>query len=311
MHVAVAIVGYRNSDDIERCLAALQASVHDDFEVVICENGGPTAYGRLKDVVPTQLPGGQAVRILLAPGNLGYAGGVNACLRAAPEADAWWVLNPDTVPHEAAMQALAERIARGDCDAAGGVIHGPDGMVESYGGRWTAWFANTRSIGYGSALEEAVDPLAVERRLSYLSGASMMISRRFLEAVGPLREDYFLYCEEVEWFLRGAERGMRLGFAPEAKVLHHQGATTGSVLDFRRRPRMPVYLDTRNKILTTRDHFPARIAVASTAVLAIMTLRCAKNLAWRQWGYVISGWMAGLRNERGPPAWLTEASSGA
>jgi hypothetical protein len=47
MHVAVAIVGFRNEGDIVRCLGALEASTHRDFEIVICENGGPEAYARL------------------------------------------------------------------------------------------------------------------------------------------------------------------------------------------------------------------------------------------------------------------------
>ena len=96
--VAVCIVGYRNPDDFVLCLAALARSRHADFEVVVCENGGPEAFDQLTKVLPAALPGGQPVRAILAPGNLGYAGGVNVCLAAAPDADAWWILNPDTEP---------------------------------------------------------------------------------------------------------------------------------------------------------------------------------------------------------------------
>ena len=113
MHVAVAIVGYRNTGDIVRCLEALAASDHADFEIVICENGGPEAYERLIAAIPQALPGGQAVRAVLAPGNLGFAGGVNVCLRETPDADAWWVLNPDTCPPPRAMAALVEKLAQG------------------------------------------------------------------------------------------------------------------------------------------------------------------------------------------------------
>ena len=52
MHGSVAIVGYRNPDDIVRCLGALQQSTHPDFEVIICENGGPVAYAALIAVPP-------------------------------------------------------------------------------------------------------------------------------------------------------------------------------------------------------------------------------------------------------------------
>lgn len=304
MHVAVSIVGFRNPGDITTCLEALSASTHADFEVIVCENGGPEAFEALTAVLPARLPGGQAVRAVLAGGNLGYAGGVNVCLAQTPDADAWWVLNPDTQPAPDAMALQVARLAVGDCQAVGSTIHLPDGRVQSHGGRWRPWLARAVSIGHGSALSTLPDPAAIEREQNYLNGASMMMGRRFLEAVGPMREEYFLYCEEVEWCLRGVARGMRLGFAPGARVLHQAGTTTGSYDDITQRPRTPVYLNERNKMLTTRDRFPARLPVAALASFALIFLRFGRRGAWRQVGYGVSGWAAGLANRRGVPAWL-------
>ena len=92
MHVAICIVGFRNPHDIVECLAALDRSTYAGFEVVICENGGAEAFAALTRTVPGKLPGGQSVRVVDAHGNLGYAGGINLCMAAAPAADAWWVL---------------------------------------------------------------------------------------------------------------------------------------------------------------------------------------------------------------------------
>lgn len=306
MHIAVAIVGYNNPNDIAECLDALARSSYADFEVVICENGGAAAYKALAPVIPPQLTGGQKVRAILAPKNLGYAGGVNVCLKATPFAGAWWMLNPDTKPNPNAMAALVKRLAAGDCDAVGGTLHFPDGRVQTYGGCWQPWLARAVSIGYGRALTIRVNPSEIERRQNYLSGASMMLGRRFLENVGLMREDYFLYCEEVEWCLRGLARGMRLGFAPEAMVLHIQGTTTGSVGDLTMRSRMPIYLDHRNRILVTYDTFPMRLPVVAVVSFALLFLRYGRRRAWRQLGYAISGWFAGILNRRGAPHWLAE-----
>jgi hypothetical protein len=129
----------------------------------------------------------------------------------------------------------------------------------------------------------------------------MMFGRRFVEVTGPMREEYFLYCEEVEWCLRAIARGLKLGFAPGARVLHHVGTTTGSYDEMRHRPPTPIYLNERNKILTTRDCFPVRLPVAALAALASLTIRYGRHRAWRQLGYALSGWLAGLANERGVP----------
>lgn len=132
----------------------------------------------------------------------------------------------------------------------------------------------------------------------------MLIGRRFFEAVGPMREDYFLYCEEVEWFLRGRTKGMRLGFAPEARVLHMAGTTTGSHEAFNRMPKTPVYLNERNRILVTRDLWPAMTPVVALGALGVIAARFGRRGAWRQMGFALAGWMAGLANRRGAPDWI-------
>lgn len=305
MHVAVAIVAYRNLDDVVGCLAALERSQHREFEVVICENGGPEAYARLEAAAPKRLSGGQPVRIVLAPSNLGYAGGVNTCIAEASEADAWWVLNPDTTPDAGALRAMVERLSRGDCEAVGSVVHSEVGMIQSVGGRWRRIFARAVSIGHGRRLSDLPTLTAnLDARQNYLNGASMLIGRRFWETVGPMREDYFLYCEEVEWCLRGRALGMRLGFAPSALVMHYQGTTTGNPARIRDQARTPVYLNERNRLLLTRDLFPGLLLLAAPLALVLICLRFPRRGAWRQFVYALEGWRAGLRGERGPPGWV-------
>ena len=299
MHVAVCIVAYRNAADIVACLGALADSTYGDFEVQICENGGADAYGALVEAIPARLSGGQPVAIIEAPRNLGYAGGVNVCLRASPDADAWWILNPDTRPDAAALEALVVRLTRQDCELVGGVLYGADNLVQTLGGRWRPWLARAESIGRGWPV--AHPPPAADVQLDFVSGASMLVGKAFVDRVGLMREDYFLYCEEVEWCLRGRARGMRLGFAADARILHDQGGTTGSARPLRSRPRLPIYLDERNKILVTRDCFPARLPVAASAALVLIGLRFVARGAWRQATFALRGWWAGVMNERGVP----------
>lgn len=304
MHIAVIIVGFRNLPDIERCLGALDQSVHNDFEVLICENGGDAAFEALTAALPHALPGGQQVAVVKAPGNVGYAGGVNIGMRETPDADAWWILNPDTLPDRQALAALVERLEKGDCQAVGGTQYFTDGRVQSHGGRWRPWLARAESIGHGQWLSDQLDGAAIEGAMNYITGASMLASRDFVALAGPMREDYFLYCEEVEWCLRALRNGARLGFAPAGQVLHRQGASTGSGHSVRARPRLPVYLDERNKMLVTRDCFPARLPIAACSALVLLALRFLGRGAVRQFAYGLAGWRDGLVGKRGKPKWL-------
>lgn len=275
--------------------------------MVICENGGLEALQRLVDRLPVRLPGGQTITIVGAHGNVGYAAGVNLAIAQAPDADAWWVLNPDTQPEPGALAACVDRLEKGDCDAVGAAIHLPNKTVQSYGGRWQVLLARAVSLGHGVSALSAVNATHVERHQNFISGACMLVTRRFVQITGPMSEDYFLYCEEVEWFLRSRALGMRLGFAPEARVLHQVGTTTGSGESFNRMPKTPVYLNERNRILLTRDLFPALLPAVAAGALCVIAMRFARRGAWVQLGFALQGWIAGLRNQRGAPTWISDA----
>lgn len=303
LHVSVCIVSYRNPGDVVRCLDGLAKSQWGDFEVVICENGGAAAFEALSSQIANRLPGGQPVRAVLADGNLGYAGGVNLCIANTREAGAWWVLNPDTYPSPEALARMVERLQRGDCEAVGNTVNLPGGRVQSHGGLWRKPLARAVSMGYGAPADVAPDPAQIEATQNYLNGASMLIGRRFVDVAGLMDERYFLYCEEVEWCLRARALGLRLGYAPDAAVLHEQGTSTGHSADLRTRSKLSVYLGERNRLILTRDRYPTLLPVAAAAALALLILRFGRGRAWRQLGYALQGWCAGLMNRRGAPAW--------
>jgi len=304
LHVAVAIVGFRNSGDIIRCLNALAQSLFEDFEVVICENGGTEAFEILKTELPPALPSGQKVSIICSPTNLGFAGGVNNCIRATPTADAWWILNPDTEPSPKALHNMVVRLNEGDCDGVGNTLILSGGLVQSHGGIWQSWLGRAVSIGIGESSEKKFNRAEIEKKQNYLNGASMIVNRRFLNRTGMMREDYFLYCEEVEWCLRATRQGIKLGFAEEASVLHHVGTTTGRNRDAGSQMSPSVYLGHRNVILMTKDCFPDRLFFVALCSVLLIPLRFIRRGTWRQLENAYSGWMAGLRGERGRPEWM-------
>ena len=301
-HVAILIVGYRNASDIQRCIASLETATHRDFEIVVCENGGDAAFAQLQAAIPLMLTTGQRVQLVKAPNNGGYASGVNIALTKSPNADTWWILNPDTEPSPDAMAVLIARYLQG-YDAVGAAIHFPTGEVQSFGGVWLAWQAKAISIGYGLSRNAKLDLASIESRQNFLSGASMFVGRRFVQVTGPMAERYFLYCEEVDWFLQARARGMRLGFAPNAIVVHHQGTATGYSRSLRSRSCRAVYLDERNKMLLTRNFYPGRLPVAAALALARLVGRYARDGAFRQISFGICGWFMGLCGQSGIPHW--------
>lgn len=302
MHVAVCIVGFDNPGDVLRCVAALDASTHRDFELVICENGSAAMRDELVATLGDRRPGGQAVELLRYEGNSGYAGGNNRCIAARPDAQAWWILNPDAEVAADAMALLVARLAENQFDAVGATLCASDGTVQAYAGRWRPLLGRAVSVGKGTAYDRAAADETGP--IDYILGAALMFTPHFLAVAGPMRDDYFLYGEEIEWCLRAKARGLRLGAEPRAMVYHAQGTTTGDGGSFSGKPRLPVYLDQRNKILVLRDTAPALLVPGAIGSLVALIARAAKHRAWRQLGYGLSGWAAGVANRRGKPDWL-------
>jgi GT2 family glycosyltransferase len=251
------------------------------------------------------LQGNQPIRIYRAKSNIGYAGGVNICIRQIDPAEPWsalWVLNPDTEPDPNALTALAAR-ARA-CDygmVASRIVVKSTQRVQTYGGRWRPLMARGFNIGLDAPRDAVPDVAEIEASMMYVPGGSMFVTREYVEGVGLLDERYFLYCEDVDWCFR---RGLRrIGYAHNSIVYHSVGTTIGSNFDPKKRTRLSVYLDERNKLLFTRRFYPAHYPLVIVTTL-LLTLQYLESGAVKNFFVALSGWCAGLRGEEGPPRWF-------
>jgi hypothetical protein len=324
-HVAIIIVSFDNPEDVITCLDALKLSTYRDFSVHISENAGRQAFEALWEALlgsgladapskPAEdrrearlFDDDRPLRILSSPDNPGYAGGINRCLDLIDAFDAVWILNPDTSPTPSALGALVDRARTGGFDITGGRFVDPDTRkVQLYGGCWRPLIARGYNIGRGEPEDAVPDTAAIEARMSYVGGACMLVTRRYFETIGRMRDDYFLYCEEIDWCLR---RGaLRLGYAHDCIVYHAHGTTIGSSSDRRRRSRLSVYLDERNKLLLTRRCYPALYPLVLLTTLAL-TAQYLRHGAWRNFLVALDGWWAGARGETGKPYWFTRGKS--
>jgi N-acetylglucosaminyl-diphospho-decaprenol L-rhamnosyltransferase len=303
MRVVVCIVSYRRPMDVQCCLQSLMAGTFQDFDVVIIENGGPEAFRKLDAALPDRMPNGQKVRKILAPGNLGYAGAINICFKAHA-GDAWLILNPDTVLDERAFEAMVQKMMASDAGAVGAVLHDQDGIVQAWGGHWNRYLARAVMVGRGTpttALNGYSPDIA---RLNYLVGAAFLVNRDFVSRVGLMREDYFLYCEEVEWFLRAQSVGLGIDVAFGAMIMHAHGTTTGAGSSIKQLPILPVYLNERNRILLTKDVFPRSFPLVVITTFALILGRYLRRGAYRQVIFALEGWIAGLKGRRNLPPFI-------
>jgi hypothetical protein len=67
------------------------------------------------------------------------------------------------------------------------------------------------------------------RFVESLEGCCLLLRRKALDSVGLLDDSFFLYSEEIDLCRRLNEAGWNLAWAPEARVIHHGGASTRQV----------------------------------------------------------------------------------
>lgn len=204
--------------------------------------------------------------------NLGFAAGNNVGIRYAlqqPDMARVWLLNNDTLVEPDTLSNMIDRLAQCDEPAICGsrlMFADDPSVVQAVGGnRYNAWTGNaSESLGRYLPASATLDVPAYEEQLDYLCGASMLLPRNFLEQVGLMFEDYFLYYEEVDWMTRNNGRFRQL-IAADAVVYHKEGSSIGSASLDSRPSALSEYYMFRNKLRFTLRYYPARFPVAYLA----------------------------------------------
>ncbi len=285
--LGVIIVTYASADVILDCLESLLAAPGVRLRIVVVDNASPdatistlrswaagtTPYTAAADI-PFPLPAAPKPLTLLTPSdapptgtsitliqtgrNGGFAAGVNAglaYLARDPEITRFWILNPDSVvpPQTPALFANYGGAAARFSLMGGRVnyLHAPD-TIQIDGGTIDRCTGVTGNLNLGRSAAATPQPDATA--IDFIMGASMVASREFYEATGPLEEAYFLYYEEVDWAQR---RGaLPLAICPGATILHRAGTSIGSPTLERSASPFSVYFKHRARMIFTRRFLP-------------------------------------------------------
>lgn len=285
--LAVVVVNFRTAGLVVDCLRSLAPEVAalPGTRVVVVDNAsGDGSAERIRAAIAAEGFGGWAEAVPL-PDNRGFSAGNNAALRrllAAPSPPGWFLLlNPDTVVRPGALAALlACGEASPDTGIVGSRLEDPDGTPQPSTFRFHGvlnQLDGALGLGLASRLLSrwalVQPPPPPGGRVDWVSGASLLVRREVLEAVGLLDEGYFLYYEEVDLCLRAARAGWACRFEPRSRVVHLVGKATG-VDPARAVRRLPDY------VLRSRRRYFVKNFGRAYAVLADLAW-LAGHLAWR------------------------------
>ncbi len=260
--VAIIVLNWNGADDTITCVQSLQRLTYPTIRIYIVDN-----HSSGDDVLRFREQFGDTVTIVENSNNEGYAGGNNRGLsyaRNEQDYDYYWILNNDTRVMPDALSAMVTVAETGHCGLVGSHINyweSEDTYCE-IGGRYNKWTGIDR-LHHNRLQTEQLD---------YISGCSLLISRKAYQETKGFDKRFFLYNEEVDLCLRAQQQGIRLGRAFDSRVEHHSAKTTGYFSN------TYFYYFLRNKILLFKKHsrwyhYPSFILAYLFYYCAGMTLR--------------------------------------
>lgn len=233
MKVSIVIVSYNVRDRLAACLSSVPGGVvAHPYEVIVVDNAS-------QDGSPELVAADYRwVHLIRSKRNLGFAAAVNLGAASAT-GDTLVLLNPDTVVHPGAVDALARAAAtRPGHPAYGGRTVGLDGVADVHccWGLPTLWSTVCFGLGLTTAFRGSrwFDPESLAWRgrqttgeVPGLSGSFLLVRRSTWEALGGFDTRYFMYSEDADLFRRVARRQGRLPlFVADATVTHASGASS-------------------------------------------------------------------------------------
>jgi len=275
--VTCVVLNWNGWADTVKCLEALERCSYPGLDVVVVDNGSTNdSIARIRAAHP-------AIPLLESGRNLGFAGGNNIGIRYALARDAEyvWLLNNDTEPAADALTALVGKAIAGPrIGAVASVCYYADSpsTVQVWAGtRVNLWIGYARN----STVPHPDDWFHA------LYGASILLRSEALREAGLLDEGFFHYMEETELCLRLVKKGWRLAAAPDSKILHKVGGSTGS-----KSPVLDRYFTTSGlRILRLYSPAPA------IAMFLFLAARFARRLARLQFSRCGEVW-AGIADYR-------------
>jgi len=240
--ISIIIVTYNSNDYIEACLRSIARELQPyHYEVIVVDNASQQPLPAIESIY-------NHVQVIQNPINAGFARANNTGMRHA-SGKILWLLNPDTVLLPGCVPAalhclqrspqvgiVGTRLLNADQTIQNSLLASPNVFIEALRifflpgllkllldrcAGVKGWMRKRRIAGFFSA-ETIEQPVEVQQML----GASLLLKREMVQAIGMFNEQFFMYMEEADLCVRARRAGWKMLYCPSSLVTHYGGHAT-------------------------------------------------------------------------------------
>lgn len=242
--VSIITVNYNQPNvtvDFLRSIQLFTASI--DVEVIVVDNAPQENWEELFTKAYS------AVKHLLSPKNLGFAGGNNLGIRHA-SGQYFLLLNNDTEITEGFVQAMVQEMQQNSTIGLLSPLikYFEDKNIIQYAGFTKMNYLTARNANIGAMERDSGQYDNDSRETGFCHGAAVMCRATDLKKAGMMDERYFLYYEELDWCEMFKRIDKKIWFTGSAVVYHKESISVG------KESSIKAFFITRNRILFIRKN---------------------------------------------------------
>ncbi|MCX6075092.1 MAG: glycosyltransferase family 2 protein [Campylobacterales bacterium] len=279
--VYIILLNYNGWKDTIECLESVLKNDYENYQIIVVDNDSPNnsmeyikawAEGKQEVIYDENsqlkhlsqpyepkpldyvyytkeeaLSGGDQIKeseynnpliFIQAGENGGFAAGNNIGIKYALEKDDFeyvWLLNNDTVIERDSLNCQIKYFEsnKNSIGILGSMLYFyyNQNVLQGIGGRYNPFTAQL----------ELTKDLNKQESIDYIIGASMFVSKNFINKVGLMEEKYFLYFEELDWAIRGKNKNFTSDVCRSSIVYHKEGASIGSNQEIKKQSLLSTY----------------------------------------------------------------------
>ena len=244
--VLISTINYKKFSDTIECMNSIKKITYPEYELVVVDNCSRNeSVKRIKSQFPE-------VKLIESDRNLGFAGGNNLAVEYGLEKGYEYILllNNDTTVRDDFLERLLD-VASGNEDVGivGATILSPQSEKILFRGAKINWLNVAATLKGNNRRPDEPHSEPDFFHTGFVTGACMLIKSEVFKKIGLMREDYFMYLEDLD-FCAKAGRHFKLAVSNKSVIYHNIGSSTGGIDS-----PLSTYYVFRNKLYFIKDNY--------------------------------------------------------